>query len=840
MMAAMRVLTACVLTMLLARSAVSAEAPAADPLYGSRICLAGDAPKEMREAAGELATWLNKGTGATFTVAPPPAESGIFLLRADSSLAPAAAELKPVESREAFLLLSEGRKLYIVSKTPLGVRNGVYFYLEQLGFRWFLPTENWTIVPSLKSITLDIHRVVAPAFRMRQMAGTGGLGGDLVLDPDRAKQARWTKWSQRIGLDGEIHVSGHAGEAFNMAHKKELMEHPEYLAEIGGKRQPWGVTTKPCYSNPGLIALYVKDRVEEFRRTLANAPNSPDSFAVSVEPSDGGGHCECAECRKIGSISDRVFSLANAVARAVAKEFPGRHVSLFAYNEHAAVPNIAIEPNVYVSVIPYGFNRTGLSPEEYLSGWGKKKSSHLGLYDYWAIPDWSHGQPDVNFEQMAAKVRLWHADHVDGAAIESDHGAGSIGVAWYLAARLFWDPDTDIRAVLNDFYGKAFAEARAPMERMIERWGGDFCLTEGELGLSYRDIQEARALARDPAVVARVNDFALYLHYLRLWYEFQFVGPKPEEFNPKLRALLKYLWRIYPTDMTHTYRLSVLLLDRATPTGGVVGEDMKKEWALYDKSAPVWKDITPVAAAEIEALMADGARKYPVIRGVEPKRFSSTLVPLAPTKFTLDAQIVETQASGYPEDCEFYVPKGLSSITITMLRWNDLGPNQRVTVTDRKGTAIFRKDIMPAKEWQKLDIPIPAPGYYRMNVFDQKQMFQLRVPARLPFVITGGFMSVSPSPRMYFFVPAGTKRVAFVCISDTPVKVLGPTGQTLPTVGNRLVYADVPPGQDGKVWSMQNIKSWELVHMVNVPNVWSFSPDGIMVPQDVAPSRAEK
>ena len=31
---------------------------------------------------------------------------------------------------------------------------------------------------------------------------------------------------------------------------------------------------------------------------------------VSMECSDGRGHCECAECQKLGGVSDRVFGLA--------------------------------------------------------------------------------------------------------------------------------------------------------------------------------------------------------------------------------------------------------------------------------------------------------------------------------------------------------------------------------------------------------------------------------------------------------------------------------------------------------------------------------------------------
>jgi hypothetical protein len=62
-----------------------------------------------------------------------------------------------------------------------------------------------------------------------------------------------------------------------------------------------------------------------------------------MECSDGGGQCECENCKKLGSISDRVFGLANEVARAVAKSYPGKMVGLYAYNEHSEPPSFKLE-----------------------------------------------------------------------------------------------------------------------------------------------------------------------------------------------------------------------------------------------------------------------------------------------------------------------------------------------------------------------------------------------------------------------------------------------------------------------------------------------------------------
>ena len=154
-------------------------------------------------------------------------------------------------------------------------------------------------------------------------------------------------------------LSGHTGEAFNTTHRKELEAHPEYLAEIGGKRQPWGDITKLCVSNPEVRQLYIDWTLERFKQSYQSIPTTRTPGACRSSLADGSGQCECAQCRKIGSgsDSDKVFFLANEAAKAVAAKYPGKKVSLLAHNDHAMVPTIPLETNVVVWVTPYGFNR---------------------------------------------------------------------------------------------------------------------------------------------------------------------------------------------------------------------------------------------------------------------------------------------------------------------------------------------------------------------------------------------------------------------------------------------------------------------------------------------------
>ncbi len=60
--------------------------------------------------------------------------------------------------------------------------------------------------------------------------------------------------------------------------------------------------------------------------------------SISLEPSDGGGWCECANCASLGSISDRVVTLNNQVADALDPAYPNTYLGMYAYNQHSGAP----------------------------------------------------------------------------------------------------------------------------------------------------------------------------------------------------------------------------------------------------------------------------------------------------------------------------------------------------------------------------------------------------------------------------------------------------------------------------------------------------------------------
>jgi hypothetical protein len=808
------------------------SATGADALYGRQIGVPKEMRAEAKAAVQDLQDFLRRMTGQPFAVSSDAVERGIVLRRvADADVPAEAARSVPGESREAFALWPEkDQRLWLVARSDHGLAHAVYTYLEHLGCRWYFPSERWTFVPERGDIRLDQPIALAPAFRSRFFFGSGGFGGNLPLDPRRELQARWMTWQQRNRFGGEFLLAGHSGEAFNLKHRKTLEEHPEYRAMVSGERVPWSQISKFCPANKEVVDLFVRDRLDTYRLARKADPQGMHSWAVSVEPADGGGHCDSPEARALGSVSDRVFHVANQVARAVRAEFPNGWVSLYAYNEHAAVPAIPLEPNVYVMVIPYAFQRTGLLPEQLLDAWSKKVP-RLGVYDYWSIPDWSHDLPTFDFLGFGPdRLRGWHARHIDSFNCESTFSSGAMGPAWYIGTRLAWDPKADEQALFDDFLKTSFGPAAPPMRRMLTRWASGFHLTTHELALSYRDLDEAWRLAEgQPERVARVADYGRYVEYLRLYFEYLQADAKGDAKALAAERLMRHLWGIYDSTMVHAFRLSQLLA-REQPQLG-------KTFDWRDPKAPGWAGIRPLTDAEVRQHIQSGMRDLQPLE-FTPRRFTGPLVPAeaagpgrgefspvlwASNSLTFDIQVTEkVRTLRLRIGCEKAV---------------------RVLVRNGKGESVADHTATTGEKWQEewseVALPLPGPGLYAVQLVSQKRTFRLSVPDDMSLALNGWYNSQGrPTPPLYFFVPKGVSRVAIYAnyTPAGPPRFFDPAGKEVkPELfdNGKMILFDVPESQRGAIWSLDRAKCpLGPLSPLNVPNYFSFHRNALLVPAD--------
>ena len=831
---AIRVAPLCFVLSVLVAAASSAAADDA-ALFGKQIQTPEKLRPELQAAVADLKAALQQITGEEFSASPDSKGTGIVLARDDNEATPAEAKKLLPAGFEACVLWPAEQKLWIVGRSDLGLAHGIYFYLEQLGARYYFPSERWTIMPRRDDIRLKKAFAASPAFRSRVFAGSGGFGGNLPVDPKRQMQARWTDWQRRNRFGGEFKVSGHSGEGFNVKYKKELEAHPEWRAMINGERVPLSAISKFSPANQEVVDLFIKDRVADYRQRQLRDPQDPGAWAVSVEPSDGGGHCTSPESLALGTVSDRVFHVANQVARAVKKEFPDGRVSLFAYNEHAPPPSIEIEPNVYVQVIPYAFQRTGLTPDQLLDAWSKKVP-RMGIYDYWSIPDWSHDLP--TFDPLVfgpTRMRGWQRRGVDSFLCESTHGSGAVGPAWYIGSRVSWDPKTDVDALFTEFTRDCFGAGAPPLARMLRRWSNGFYLTSHELGLSYRDLQEGSQLAKDDAAaLGRIADYGRYVMYLQCYFEHQQAQRGSPEKKAAAERLMRHMWSIYDSSMVHVFRLSQLLA-RDERTAGNLELATTFDWMNH--AAPIWQAINPLGDDEVRAAVDVGVRVHPT-QDFQVRKFAGELVRVPGAMIdeaakpgelalinSLDFQVLAEKAD------YLFQPKIATEKAVQLM------------ITDPDGNAVMVPPVETGanwqKEWSQPEIILKKPGVYRMQVVSQKRFFRFSPPARAIVSYPGWFNSQgSPTPRLYFFVPQGTARLAIYTayISAGPPRFFDPAGtEVKPTLIDQghLLLIDIPAEQQGKIWSLDQAKTPnEALVMLNAPGAFALSAGALLVPKE--------
>jgi hypothetical protein len=543
------------------------------------------ASASTKAAGAELAGYLARISGAPFSVETGDGSRGIVLgAVADFGNLPfpLAFGAGPFE-REDYVLRSTKDGVWLVGASDLGAAHASWDLLHRLGYRQFFPGEN---VGSGTGGTRTGHR--------------GGREGEPVLSRRRIWY-NWGMWGynnepyrqwcvrNRAVQGFQLH-SGHAYDAIIAQNRAEFEKHPEYLAQIGGKRELRG-DAKFCISHPGLRKLVVEWAVAQFKK-------HPEQDSISMDPSDGGGWCECDACAQLGSVSDRVVTLANEVAAAInALGLGPKYVGHYAYNFHCAPPRVRVDPRVIPSATT-AFLTGGFTFDQVLSGW-QKQGATMGVYDYLSVVDWDWNLPRGGAASRPKRVaELLARIHGQGARFydaESGDCWGPCGLGYYVASRVLWNVREAGRvdAIVADFLEKAFGTAREPMREFYVLINEDTQRRSPSdiVGRMYRHLAAARAATTDAKVHRRIDDLTLYTRHAELMFAQQNGAASKDD-------VARHAYRIRPTMMVHSYGLWARLLSQKD--AATEGHPLKTE--------------EPYSAAEIAGLREKGIAKKPAGR----------------------------------------------------------------------------------------------------------------------------------------------------------------------------------------------------------------------------------
>ncbi len=438
------------------------------------------ADETVRYAASELQKYLLKATGAAI-----PYFSDRCDMRGPEIRI--GAEVRGETSFETdlredgFCIRATGEHITITGSTSRGVLYGVYRFLEIFcDFRCFTDTVETIGEYDVLEIELDEIKE-EPAFECRDAYFRHAFDGDFAAK----NRLNASLCDLSVAKGGRI-------KWFNFHHSyRDLVpeevyfeEHPEYFSEIDGKRER---NSQLCLTNPEVLDI----AEATLRRWIKE---NPECRVFSVAQNDNERRCTCEKCMALEkeeeSPAGPIIHFANALADRIKYDYPNVLIHTFAYQYSLPAPKkVVARDNVIVRICSFGcrFDR----PFEELAvkypdsenavfvnalhDW-KAHASRIYVWDY-AVNFRNYFQPFIHLHTMAKNIRLFERLGVRGLMEQGNFAFGG-GAAFddlkaYIAARLLFDPSTDVDGEISRFlcgvYGKEAGALLGEYLEMMEK-----------------------------------------------------------------------------------------------------------------------------------------------------------------------------------------------------------------------------------------------------------------------------------------------------------------------------------------------------------------------------------
>jgi len=795
-----------------------------------KIVTGANASERTRKAAGTLADYLSRISGAKFAVETGDGASGIAVgLASDFPPLKLQELFAPQDTfrSEEYLLRSQTQGLLLIGATEVAVEHAVWDLLNRLGYRQFFPGQTWEVVPQNPNLSIAIDTFEKPDFHTRLVWYGHGMWGY-----NTQPYADWC--ARNRAIRGFNLATSHSYQAIIRRNPEVFQAHPEYLALVDGKRQGH----KFCLSNAELRKFVVENYALPYFR------ENPDADSVSLEPSDGIGWCECDKCIAMGSISNRVVLLANEAAEAITKTYPDKYVGILAYGQHCTPPTIRVHPHVLVKV-QTAFLRGGLTFDEIVEGW-KKQGATIGVGDYYSVflGDLSRPADQKGSDLYAIRTGIpkFHSQGARFFMAESSDLWGAIGLGHYITSQLTWDTSKaeQFDALIDDFLTKSFGPAKAPMNEffhLIYRFNKADkrpLIRQDMLARMYRYLGEAKKLSGgDAHIDARLNDLLLFTRYEELMQKVDAeTGVKRQQ---AVEEAMRHAYRMRKTMMVHAKPI----LSRLTS---------KIPGAIPPAKEKVEVD-TPFSNEELEQILTNGiANTHTVELGFEPIDFSKDLVPATPLHLTAVPR-TEFNATAPPGRQKFLTwldTPGQVRLKVSgghIVHYRNIASNVQTRLFAEANPIVGEEiafDDSVAPDGVERDVVLQSnfEGLHQIEVIPPANRAKVEnADATVPFTVESGMDNAFPFAgtwSMYFYVPKGTKVVGGFASSRLG-SVLDGSGAPVLAFGKittpGFFKIDVPPGQDGKLWKFEKCNGQRT--LLTVPPYLARSAAELLLPREV-------
>ena len=404
--------------------------------------------------AENLQSYLKKLSGAEVPIvaerAEVPAGQAVIELRLVATVPGASTRLS---AADAYRLQSDDKELTLSAATDMALHYAVWGLLEDHFGVLFLD-EKVERIPSSATLTLEpLQETAEPAFIARRGIDEGNRPW-LVKNRGGGAQGLWSNHSFYTWIKPSVYFE----------------EHPEWFAQMGGKRQTHAAMSL-CGTNAALATELAKNLMVTMAKTDPSIP-------LRVGQGDGFSPCQCEECRALvraeGSESAPYILMLNRALDITSKEYPRHMLVTFAYYA-TLYPPTTLRPhaNLYINVVSTGLGSDSdqLGPvrdnprnaefQRATESWSKLAPGRVSVW-HWAADframttEW----PDIF--NMCDNIRLWHEQGV--AAVHPQYGAGNwIALRRWLYTKLMWNPAADEEKLITTFLAAYYGEKAAPI-----------------------------------------------------------------------------------------------------------------------------------------------------------------------------------------------------------------------------------------------------------------------------------------------------------------------------------------------------------------------------------------
>ena len=487
--------------------------------------------KTLQFAAQELKTFLEKRLQTSIPVRSTPSGKNYAIVLGRCELARKAGIDDSVLCRDAFIIRTAGKNIYILGRdsdehipqkwfdrkvkinywminenklfcSERGTLFGVYDFLERFaGIRFYFPSDDFTFIPAGKMTIPVVNIFDRPDFELRSYSYAYGLLKDgvdqkikqdktITRSMDRFVDTEKVYHAFRTRMETRTVPKSH-GFLFHYLPQRFTQSHPEYLALLDPKGSLTDPRNRsdvfPCLSH-GVLDVVKQDIRDYFSgksKLDGNFSWHHEGFlnrGVNLTLPDAYVPCRCAECRphfaSLQRSSDHIWKFTAEVARTLQQEKIPGYVTMAAYDSYCLPPSagIPLPENLWVIICTNGpwnmWTLDALEKEfQLIKNWHQKTGRKNWLWNYWL--KWGNlNIPDVPNPTPRAVAQFYKlvAPYVNGVFSETytDNYYYHF-MNYYMFGRIAWDNSADIEQILREHYSLLYGKGAGYMQKFFDQ-----------------------------------------------------------------------------------------------------------------------------------------------------------------------------------------------------------------------------------------------------------------------------------------------------------------------------------------------------------------------------------